>query len=54
MEKWLKSKKYRSIHAEYSKKAVEFYKKCGYTKMPFDDPDGYESSPEDIPMGKRL
>lgn len=54
IEKWLKNQNYRIIHAHSSPKAIEFYKKYNYYKMPFNDPDGYESYPVDIPVGKNL
>ncbi|NDA89907.1 MAG: GNAT family N-acetyltransferase [Alphaproteobacteria bacterium] len=54
IEKWLKNQNYRIIHAHSSPKAIEFYKKYNYYKMPFNDPDGYESDPVDIPVGKNL
>lgn len=54
IEKWLKRQNYKSIHAEASPEAVTFYKKLGYTSMPFNDPDSHENDPRDIPMGKML
>lgn len=54
IEKWLKNQNYRTIHSHSSPAAIEFYKKYGYHKMPFNDPDGYESDPFDIPVGKNL
>ncbi len=54
MEKWLKVRGYRSLHTESSPAAVFFYEKQKYVKMPFNDPDGYESDPQDTPMGKVL
>jgi GrpB-like predicted nucleotidyltransferase (UPF0157 family)/aminoglycoside phosphotransferase (APT) family kinase protein/GNAT superfamily N-acetyltransferase len=53
-EKWLKSQGYSSIHAESSPAALEFYRKNGYIDIPFNDPDGYECSPDDIAVGKML
>lgn len=53
-EKWLKLQGYKSLHIESSPKAYSFYKKYGYIEMPFDDPDKYESDPNDIPIGKIL
>jgi len=50
----LKNQNYRIIRAHSSPKAIEFYKKYNYYKMPFNDPDGYESDPVDIPVGKNL
>lgn len=54
LEKWLKSKNYKSVHTESSPEAVPFYRKMGYVNMPFDDPDGYEGGPQDAPLGKFL
>ncbi len=54
IEKWLKNQNYRIIQAHSSLKAIEFYKKYNYYKMPFNDHDGYESDPVDIPVGKNL
>lgn len=54
IEKWLTVQKYNSIHVESTLSALKFYKKHNYIEMPFDDPDGYESSPKDIPLGKFL
>ncbi len=54
IEKWLKNQNYRTIHSHSSPAAIEFYKKYGYHKMPFNDPNGYESDPFDIPVGKNL
>jgi GNAT superfamily N-acetyltransferase len=54
IEKWLKSQGYKSIHVESSKEAFEFYKKHGYSDMLFQDPDNHESSPHDIPVGKKF
>ncbi|WCR57404.1 GNAT family N-acetyltransferase [Rickettsia asembonensis] len=53
-EEWLKSKNYKTLHAESSPAALEFYRKNGYMEMPFNDPDGYESLPDDTAMGKKL
>lgn len=54
VEKWLTSINYKSIHTESSPDALTFYKKCGYVEMAFDDPNGYESDPQDTAMGKML
>lgn len=54
IEKWLKSHDHKSIHTESSPKALHFYKNHGYIDMPFNDPNGYESHPQDIPLGKLL
>lgn len=53
-ERWLKEKEYKTFHTQSSPDAYNFYRKQGYTEMPFNDPDGYESDPQDIDMGKVL
>lgn len=54
IEKWLRLEGYKSIHTESSPEALKFYQAINYVKMSFDDPDGYEGSPDDIEMGKLL
>ena len=54
IEKWLLLEGYKSIHTESSPEALKFYQAINYVKMPFDDPDGYQGSPDDIEMGKIL
>jgi GNAT superfamily N-acetyltransferase len=54
IEGWLRLQGYKSIHTESSPEALKFYEKLGYKRMPFNEPDGYESSPDDIAMGKTL
>ena len=54
IEHWLKEKNYKSVHTEASQEALQFYKKHGYTEMPFNDPDAYETDPQDTPLGKVL
>ncbi len=54
IERRLKQQGHKSLHAESSPKALAFYQKHSYIDIPFDDPDGYESSPKDIPLGKFL
>ena len=54
IEKWLQIKGYKSIHTESSPAALKFYQAINYIEMPFNVPDGYESDPNDIPMGKLL
>ncbi|STX28499.1 glutamate rich protein GrpB [Legionella beliardensis] len=53
-EKWLKGQGYKSLHIESSPEALKFYRDNHYISMPFNDPDGYESSPEDTAVGKIL
>ena len=54
IEKWLKSLGVKSIHAESRQSSLKFYLKNSYVDMPFGDPDGYESDPSDVPVGKVL
>jgi GNAT superfamily N-acetyltransferase len=54
IEKWLKSLGVKSIHAESRQSSVRFYLKNGYIDMPFDDPEGHESDPNNVPVGKVL
>lgn len=54
LERWLSHQNIKSLHTQSSKEAYAFYKKLGYVEMPFNDPDGYESDPQDIDMGKIL
>ena len=52
IEKWLKSLGFKSIHAESRQSSLRFYLKNGYCSMPFDDPEGHKSDPNDVPVGK--
>jgi len=54
IETWLKSQRYQSLHTQASPDALRFYQQLGYSRMPFDDPDGHETDPRDTPMGKQL
>lgn len=54
IEKWLKSQEYKNIYTDSPPEVLPFYKKHGYTKMPFNDPDTFKSSSEDISIGKLL
>lgn len=51
---WLKTLGVKSIHAESRQTSLSFYHKNGYVEMSFNDPDGHESNPEDIAVGKIL
>lgn len=53
-ERWLKSEGYKSIHAESRPTSLRFYTKNGYAQMPFNDPEGHESDPQDIAVSKQL
>lgn len=53
-ECWLKQKGYTVLQTQASPTAYFFYRKQGYIKMPFNDPDGHGSDPQDIDMGKGL
>ena len=52
IEKWLRSLGIKSIHAESRQSSLRFYLKNGYCSMPFNDPEGHESDPNDVPVGK--
>lgn len=55
IERWLNQQKgVKKLHTQSSPEAHKFYRQHGYTEMPFDDPDGYESCPQDIDMGKEI
>jgi GrpB-like predicted nucleotidyltransferase (UPF0157 family)/GNAT superfamily N-acetyltransferase len=54
IEAWLASKKIKSLHTEASPSSLKFYESAGYTRMPFEDPDGYEGDLKDTAMGKEL
>lgn len=53
-EDYLKENHYIVIQTESNEQALSFYLNHGYIKMAFDDPDGYETDPSDIPLGKLL
>lgn len=53
-EQWLKKRGIQSLHDEARQDAVKFYHKNGYTEMPFKDPSGELTNPQDIAMGKNL
>lgn len=52
LERWVNHQGIKSLHTQASPKAYGFYKKADYLEMPFNDPDGYESDPQDTDMGK--
>lgn len=54
IEEWLNAMGFKSIHAESRKSSLKFYLKNGYTEMPFNDPEGYASDPDDVAVGKTL
>lgn len=53
-EQWLKGQEIKSIHDEARPNVVSFYRRNGYTEMPFDDPSGEPPSIHDIALGKIL
>ncbi len=53
-EQWLKKQGIHSLHDEARPDAIQFYRKNGYSEMPFRDPSGEPPSPQDIAMGKTL
>lgn len=53
-EQALKKQGITLLQTEASPDAYSFYKKLGYTEMPFNNPDGEPTHPDDRPMGKYL
>lgn len=53
-EQWLKKQGVKSLHDEARQNVVSFYRRNGYTEMPFKDPSGEPPSHYDIAMGKKL
>lgn len=53
-EQWLKWQGIKSLHDEARPNVVSFYRRNGYTEMPFEDPSGEPSSIHDVAMGKKL
>jgi hypothetical protein len=53
-EKWLKNLNIKNVHTKSRPTSLKFYAKNGYLEMPFNDPEGHESGPRDIPLGKVL
>lgn len=53
-EQWLKRQGIKSLHDEARPDVVSFYRRNGYTEMPFEDPSGEPPSIHDVAMGKRL
>lgn len=53
-EKWLKLQGFKVLQVESSQDAYEFYQLQNYTEMPFNNPDGEPTHPNDIAMGKVL
>lgn len=51
---WLKRLGVKSIHVESRQRSLGFYLKNGYIKMPFHDPEGHNTDPNDIAIGKIL
>lgn len=53
-EQALKERGVTLLQMEASSNAYPFYKKLGYTEMPFNNPDGEPTHPDDRAMGKCL
>ena len=53
-ERWLTHQGYHKLLVQASRTAYPFYAKNGYSEMPFDDPDGHPTDPNDTGMGKVL
>lgn len=53
-ERWLKQQGFQVLQTQASPAAYPFYLKYGYSEIPFNDPDGHESDPQDTDLGKVL
>jgi len=53
-ERWLCHQGFKKLLIQSSPEAYKFYQDHGYIKMPFNDPDGYETDSRDIEVGKLL
>ncbi len=53
-ERWLYQQGFTVLLIQSSQNAYKFYCSLGYVEMPFNDPDGYETDPQDIELGKIL
>lgn len=53
-EQWLKRQGIKSLHDEARPNVVSFYRRNGFTEMPFEDPSGEPPSIHDVAMGKNL
>jgi len=53
-ERWLKEQGIKKLQIQSSPEAYQFYCNHAYAHMPFNDPDGHESDPRDIEIGKIL
>ncbi len=53
-ERWLCHQGFKMLLIQSSPEAYKFYCQHAYVKMPFNDPDGYETDPRDIEIGKLL
>ncbi len=53
-ERWLDQQGFKKLFVRCSQQAYKFYCNHGYVQMPFNDPDEYETSLQDIEMGKFL
>lgn len=53
-ERWLFHRGLKTLSIQSTKEEYKFYRQQGYIEIPFDDPDGSESEPRGIEMGKSL
>ena len=53
-ERWLSHQGFKMLVIQSSPTAYKFYHEHEYVKMPFNDPDGYETDSRDIEIGKFL
>jgi GrpB-like predicted nucleotidyltransferase (UPF0157 family)/GNAT superfamily N-acetyltransferase len=53
-ELWLKQQGFKELVTQSRPEAYKFYSDLGFVKMPFNDPEGGETHPRDIGLGKSL
>jgi GNAT superfamily N-acetyltransferase len=53
-ERWLQHQYFKVLQTEASPAAQQFYAANGYLEMPFNNPDGEPTHPDDRGMGKYL
>lgn len=53
-ETWLKAHDYKILHVESRHESLNFYQQHGYHPMPFADPEGHETDPRNVAVGKNL
>lgn len=53
-ERWLSHQHINKLLVQSRPDAYKFYRQNGYSEMPFNDPEGYETDSRDIEVGKIL